>query len=216
MFEKLKAMGYTDEEARKLEKVFKEELDGNYVTKDRFNQVNEDNKTLKSTVKERDTQLESLKKNAGDKEALEAQIEQLKKSNKEAQEKYEADLKASKIKSAVKLKIGDQVHDTDMVSSLLDLSKIELDDNDNIKSGFDEQFNNLKKDKAFLFKQKDENKNNFKFEGAKNFESNKDKDGGDGQPKGIGAQLAEAKLGIQGGNNRATDYYFGGSNPGQK
>lgn len=214
MFEKLKAMGYTDEEARKLEKVFKEELDGNYVTKERFNQVNEDNKTLKSTVKERDTQLESLKKNAGDKDALEAQIEQLKQSNKEAQQKYEADLKASKIKSAVKLKIGDQVHDTDMVSSLLDLSKIELDDNDNIKGGFDEQFNNLKKDKAFLFKQKEENKNNFKFEGAKNFESNKDKD--DGQPKGIGAQLAEAKLGIQGGNNRATDYYFGSSNNQQK
>ena len=211
MFEKLKAMGYTDDEARKLEKVFKEELDGNYVTKERFNQVNEDNKTLKSTVKERDTQLESLKKNAGDKEALESQIEQLKQSNKEAQQKYEADLKASKIKSAVKLKIGDQVHDSDMVSSLLDLSKIELDDNDNIKGGFEEQFNNLKKDKAFLFKSKEESKNNFKFEGAKNFESNKDKDD-NGQSKGIGAQLAEAKLGIQGGNNRASDYYFGGSN----
>ena len=77
MFEKLKQAGYTDEEAKKLEKIFNEHLDGNYVTKDRFNSVNEDNKSLKKQISERDNQLETLKKSAGDNQALKDEIEKI-------------------------------------------------------------------------------------------------------------------------------------------
>lgn len=205
MFEKLKQAGYTDEEAKKLEKIFNEHLDGNYVTKDRFNSVNEDNKSLKKQISERDNQLETLKKSAGDNQALKDEIEKLKVANTEAKKQYEADLKASKTKAAVRSKIGEQAFDSDMVISLIDLSKIELDDNDNVKSGFDEQFNTLKKDKSFLFKPKDE-KPGFKFEGAKSVQGNKD---GEGKSEGgLGAKLAEMRIGNSAANNRASDYYF--------
>ena len=204
MFEKLKQAGYTDEEAKKIEKIFNEHLDGNYVTKDRFNTINEDNKSLKKQIGERDKQLEGLTKSAGDNQALKDQIEQLKQANADAKKQYEADLKASKTKAAVRGKIGDQAHDSDMVLSLIDMTKIELDDNDNVKSGFDEQFNALKKEKAFLFKPADSK--SFKFEGAKSLEGNKDSEGN--KADGFGAKLASMKVGISDANNRASDYYF--------
>lgn len=206
MFEKLKQAGYTDEEAKKIEKIFNEHLDGNYVTKDRFNTVNEDNKSLKKQLGDRDKQLETLSKSAGDNEALKTEIENLKTQNLEAQKQYAAELKATKTKAAVRGKIGDTAFDSDMVLGLIDLSKIELDENDNVKSGFDEQFTTLKKDKAFLFKPQD-TKNPFKFEGAKGIEGNKD---GDGQKQtgGLGAKLAEMKVGTQDAGNRASEYYF--------
>lgn len=206
MFEKLKQAGYTDEEAKKLEKIFNEHLDGNYVTKDRFNTVNEDNKSLKKQLGDRDSQLETLKKSAGNNEELKAQIETLKNENAAAKKQYEADLKASKTKAAVRSKIGESAFDGDMVLSLIDLTKIELDENDNVKSGFEEQFASIKKDKSFLFKP-EQPKNSFKFEGAKGVEGNKD---GEGQKQsgGFGAKLAEMKVGTTDANNRASDYYF--------
>lgn len=206
MFEKLKQAGYTDDEAKKIEKLFNEHLDGNYVTKDRFNTVNEDNKSLKKQLGERDSQLETLKKSAGDNQALQDEIEKLKTDNAAAKKQYEAELKASKTKAAVRGKIGDSAFDSDMVLSLIDLNKIELDENDNVKSGFDEQFTSLKKDKAFLFKPEDK-KGGFKFEGAKGVEGNKD---GNGQKQqgGFGAQLASMKVGNGNTNGRASDYYF--------
>lgn len=204
MFEKLKQAGYTDEEARKIEKIFNEHLDGNYVTKDRFNSVNEDNKSLKKQIGDRDKQLETLSKSAGDNEALKTEIENLKQANAEAQKEYNSQLKAAKTKAAVRSKIGDKAFDTDMVISLMDLSKIELDDNDNVKTGFDDQFNLLKKDKAFLFKP-DQSKG-FKFEGASTVDANKQNE--NSQQSGFGAKLADMKVGNTDANNRATDYYF--------
>lgn len=206
MFEKLKQAGYTDEEAKKIEKIFNEHLDGNYVTKDRFNTINEDNKSLKKQIGERDKQLETLTKSVGDNEELKNQIETLKNENAAAKKQYEADLKASKTKAAVRSKIGDQAHDSDMVLSLLDLTKIELDDNDNVKTGFDDQFSALKKDKAFLFKSTDSK--GFKFEGAKGVEGNKDGNDGSNNQGGFGAKLASMKVGISDANNRASDFYF--------
>ena len=56
--EDLIAMGLTEEQAKKV----MDSLDGNFVTKTRFNEVNEENKTLKSLFSDRDKQLEDLKK----------------------------------------------------------------------------------------------------------------------------------------------------------
>ena len=68
--EDLIAMGLTEEQAKKV----MDSLDGNFVTKTRFNEVNEENKTLKKSVSDRDKQLEDLKKSSGDNAALQQQI----------------------------------------------------------------------------------------------------------------------------------------------
>ncbi|MCI5996565.1 MAG: phage scaffolding protein [Blautia sp.] len=60
--EDLIAMGLTEEQAKQV----MESLDGDFVTKTRFNELNEENKTLKQSVSDRDKQLENLKKSSGD------------------------------------------------------------------------------------------------------------------------------------------------------
>lgn len=204
MFEKLIKAGYTEEEAKKIEKIFNEHLDGNYVTKDRFNTVNEDNKNLKNQLKDRDAQLDKISKAGNDIETLKQTVESLKAENKATKEKYEADLKQTKIKSAIKSKINNEVYDPDLALTLFDLTKIELDDNDNIKSGFDDQYTNIKKDKPYLVKTPE--KPQIKLEGTKGFEGNKE--GGSEKEEGFGAKLASMKLGSETPNSKATEYYF--------
>lgn len=76
--EKLMEWGLTEEQANKV----MEGLNGSFVTKSRFNEVNEENKTLKAQVSERDGQIETLKKSAGDNTELQNQITALQEANK--------------------------------------------------------------------------------------------------------------------------------------
>ena len=71
--EALIALGLTEEQASKV-------LEGytGYVPKSRFDEVNEAKKKAEANVKERDKQLEELKKSSGDADALKAEIESCK------------------------------------------------------------------------------------------------------------------------------------------
>lgn len=95
--EKLIEMGLTEELATKVAK----ELDGNYVPKTRFNEVNTELKQAKDQVKERDSQLETLKKSVGDSDELKKQIETLQNENKTKDETHAAEIKQLKIDTAV-------------------------------------------------------------------------------------------------------------------
>lgn len=127
-------------------------LDGAYVPKSRFNEVNEEKKTLTATVADRDKQLETLKKSTGDLDALKNQIKSLQEANKKAQEEADAKMKELRINDAIKLAIVDKAQDVDIVSSLFDKTKLILGDDGKI-TGLDEQLKELQKNKAFLFKQ---------------------------------------------------------------
>ena len=144
-------LGLTEEQATKAEAESKKELEG-YVEKSKFDTVNQSNKDLEKTVKERDKQLEDLKKSSGDNEDLKAQIETLQADNKAAKDKYEADLKELQISNAIKLAIADKAQDTDLVAGLFDKSKLILSDDGKV-TGLDEQLKDLQANKAFLFKQ---------------------------------------------------------------
>lgn len=127
-------------------------LDGAYVPKSRFNEVNEEKKTLTATVADRDKQLETLKKSTGDLDALKNQIKSLQDANKKAQEEADAKMKELRINDAIKLAIVDKAQDVDIVSGLFDKAKLILSDDGKI-TGLDEQLKELQKNKAFLFKQ---------------------------------------------------------------
>lgn len=127
-------------------------LDGAYVPKSRFNEVNEEKKTLTATVADRDKQLETLKKSTGDLDALKNQIKSLQDANKKAQEEADAKMKELRINDAIKLAIVDKAQDVDIVSGLFDKDKLILGDDGKI-TGLDEQLKELQKNKAFLFKQ---------------------------------------------------------------
>lgn len=91
--EEIIALGVAEDAAQKIIEMAAEEIKGAYVPKTRFDEVNEAKKNAEALVKERDGQLETLKKSAGDSEALQKQIAELQDANKAAAKEYEANLK---------------------------------------------------------------------------------------------------------------------------
>ena len=161
--EKLLEWGLTEEQATKV----MEGLNGSFVTKARFNEVNTELTTAKNTIKERDTQLETLKKASGDTKALQDQITQLQADNKKKDTDHAAELKNLKISNAVELALtGAKAKNNTAVKALMAdfLAKAELADDGTVK-GLDDEIGKLVKgeDTAFLF----DNTGKAKFKGAK-------------------------------------------------
>lgn len=129
----------------------KKMINDNYVEKAKFDEATTAKNNLETQIKERDKQLETLKKTAGDKEKLESTIKQLQEENKASKTKYEQDLKNLRIDSAVKLKLTNTAQDVDIVATLIDKTKLIVSD-DGTVAGLDEQINPLKQSKPFLFK----------------------------------------------------------------
>ncbi|MFR3498675.1 MAG: phage scaffolding protein [Paraclostridium bifermentans] len=129
-----------------------------YIEKSKFDEVKQAKKQLETDIKDRNTQLEDLKKSAGDNATLKQQIEQLQNENKKKDEEYQAELKDLKLTNAIKLAITDSAQDVGLVSGLIDKSKLILSDDGKI-TGLDEQINGLKEGKSFLFKSEESNNN---------------------------------------------------------
>lgn len=180
--EELIALGLNDEQAGKVLEGYK-----GYVPKARFDEVNAAKKAAEDTVKERDKQLEDLKKASGDSEALKAQIAQLQADNKAAADKYAADLKAVQINSAVEKELtAAGAKNLKAVKALLEgLDKAELD-GENVK-GLADQIKKLKagEDTKFLFN-----------EAAPGFKGVKGGEGDKGNPGAV-TREAFAKMGYK-------------------
>jgi hypothetical protein len=144
------ALGITDDLATKAAEQSATELK-TYIPKHRFDEVSEEVKTLKGTVKDNEAALETLKKSTGDSEALKKQIDDLQKDNKSKDDKYQLDLKELKLTNAIKLAITGKVHDEDMAAGLFDKTKLILGDDGKV-TGLDDQLKNLQESKKFLFK----------------------------------------------------------------
>ena len=161
--EKLMEWGLTEEQANKV----MEGLNGSFVTKTRFNEVNTELQTAKKTIGERDQQLEALKKSTGDTEALQTQITQLQADNAQQKKAHEAEIKALKIGNAVDMALTNaKAKNNTAVKALLAafLEKAELAEDGTVK-GLDDEIGKLVKgeDTAFLF----DNTGKAKFKGAK-------------------------------------------------
>lgn len=131
--------------------IVKKFLDEAYVPKSRYDNVEEEKKTLQATISERDKQLVELKKNAGDNEELKKQIRDLQDANKAAKTEYDEKMKDMRLSTAIQIAIAADAQDVGIVSGLFDKSKLILGDDGKV-TGLDEQLTALKKDKPFLFK----------------------------------------------------------------
>lgn len=148
------ALGITEELAAKAEKASLEELKG-YVEKSKHDEVVEENKTLKTSVSDRDKQLETLKASAGDNEELKKQIETMK------QEKaHKAELAQLKLDNAIEnaLTVAG-AKNSKAVKALLDVSKVKLGEDGKL-IGWDDQIKAIQKSDAYLFNM--QQKNTFK------------------------------------------------------
>ena len=144
------ALGITEDLATKAATDSATELKS-YIPKHRFEEVIEENKTLKGTVKEHEISLETLKKSTGDSDTLKKQIEDLQKDNKTKDDTYQSDLKELKLSNAIKLAITGKTQDADLVAGLFDKTKLILGDDGKI-TGLDDQLKTLQESKKYLFK----------------------------------------------------------------
>lgn len=151
--------------------------DGNWFPKEKFDEANTAKKKAEADLKDRDKQLEDLKKSAGDNEELKKQIDTLQNDNKAAKDKYEAELNDLKINTALKLALAGEVYDADLVAGLIVKDNIKVKDDGTIESGFEEQVKALRESKAFLFVEKTDDQ-------PPRFKGSKPPEGGGGKPNG--------------------------------
>ena len=168
-------LGVDEETAKKLETASLEELKG-FIPKVRFDEVNNEKKKLELDVRDRDSQLETLKNSTGDVEALKKQIETLQADNKKKDEEHAAEVRQLKIDAAVDAALASaKAKNATAVKALLkDLDKAELQEDGTIK-GLAEQIAALQKSDDYLFEAKDSKK---KMKGAEPGEGGKE-DGDD-------------------------------------
>lgn len=170
-------LGIDEELAKKCEEASQEELKG-YIPKARFDEVNNEKKKLELDVRDRDGQLETLKKSTGDNEELKKQIEKLQADNKAKDDAHAAEIKQLKVDAALDsaLTAAKAKNNTAVKALLKDMDKAELAEDGTIK-GLAEQLEAIKKSDSYLFDAKDSK--NTKVKGAKPGESgNEDGDKG--------------------------------------
>ncbi len=143
-------LGIDEALALKCETASQEELKA-FIPKVKFDEVSEENKTLKQSVSDRDKQLEDLKKSSGDNAALQQQISDLQEQNSQQQKAHEKEMAKLKLDNAVELALsGAKAKNGKAVKALLDMSKVKLG-SDGKLSGFDEQIEALKKSDGYMF-----------------------------------------------------------------
>ena len=151
--EKLKALGIDDSKVDEVLKLF---ADDEAKRQEADKAAELERNQLRESVKSYEAQLASLKQGNGDAEALKAQIAQLEADNKTKAGEYQKSLEAQRVQAAVRLALlsrEHRPHDAEIVASLIDLDKIEIDERGNIKRGLDKQLEALEEKRPFLFDQ---------------------------------------------------------------
>ena len=147
------ALGISEELAAKAEKASLEELKG-YVEKSKHDEVVEENKTLKTSVSDRDKQLETLRASAGDNEELKQQIETMKQQNADQEKAHKAELAQLKLDNAIDAALtAAGAKNGKAVKALLDVSKVKLGEDGKL-TGWDEQIKAAQKSDGYLFSTK--------------------------------------------------------------
>lgn len=150
--EELIKLGLDEETAKKVEAASIEELKG-YVEKTKYSELETVKNQLEESNKTVNKQLEDLKKNTGDAEALKSEIQKMQDENKNKETEYANNIKKLKVDNAVELAlIGAKAKNTKAVKALLNLENLEIGEDGKVK-GLEDQIKNLTKDEgtAFLF-----------------------------------------------------------------
>lgn len=152
--EDLIAMGLTEDQAKKV----MASLDGNFVTKTRFNEINEENKTLKQSVADRDKQLDDLKKSSGDNAELKKQIETLQQQNADQKKAHDAEMAQLRLDNAIDSALtAAGAKNVKAVKPFIDATKVKLGEDGKL-TGLDEQVKEVQKAEGYLFAEKQQGK----------------------------------------------------------
>lgn len=156
--EELIAMGLTEDQAKKV----MDSLDGNFVTKARFNEVNEENKTLKQSVADRDKQLEDLKKSSGDNAELKKQIETLQQQNADQKKAHDAEMAQLKLDNAIDAALtAAGAKNIKAVRAMIDTSKMKLGEDGTVE-GLPDAIKAVQKSDSYMFNTVQQKQQTFK------------------------------------------------------
>lgn len=145
----LKKMELTDEQIDAIMAENGKDVNG---LREQVNSLTSEKEGLQSQLNDRDTQLKDLKGKVKDSEELTAEIDQLQKANKEAKEKYEADMAAQQKSFLVdKALTNAGARNAQAVSALLDLDSVEVKDGQLV--GLDDQLESLRESDGYMFKE---------------------------------------------------------------
>lgn len=143
-------LGLDEEIAKKCEAASEKELK-DYVPYSRFKEVVDEKNTLKTTITERDTQLEELKNSNSDVESLKTTIETLQADNKAKDEVHANEIYNLKLSNAVDAAIGGvKGKNSIAIKALLNLKDAKIDEDGTVK-GLNEQLEAIKKSDSYLF-----------------------------------------------------------------
>ena len=209
--ESLIAAGYTEEQATQILKLHQQAIDGHFVPKATFEAEREKNKNLTAQVADRDKQIAELGTFKGTAEQLQAKVSDLEKQNKEAKEKFEADLLQAQKDAAIRLEIASRVIDADDVLPKLDQTKIEFKDG-KIASGLTDQLDELQKSKPHYFKQAEKKEagipNGWLFGNTPPEGSEGTKGGEKTEAQKFGEMLAASKMSGNNAAEKVAENYF--------
>ena len=191
--EQLKELGLDDEKTEAVIELYNASIKNNFVPIARFNEVNEAKKNAENTVTTMTKQLDELKK--VDAEGLKQQIETLQKQNKDAADKYAAELDTMRKNNAIESALTSaKAKNIKAVKALLAMDELSFE-GDTLK-GLDSQIKKLKEadDTKFLFEAEEAPKPI--FSGLRPGTSS---GGTGGEPEGRGAAFAaryNSKMGV--------------------
>lgn len=148
--EELKKLNLTDEQIDKVMSLHGADVER---MKSKSEELSKTNESLQSQIAERDKDLKSLKKQAGDNEELNNQFKDLQSKYKQDTENLSKELQQTKLNSAVDSELGKaKVRNTKAAKALLNMDEVKLNDKGEVE-GLDNQISSLQKTDGYLFDQ---------------------------------------------------------------
>ncbi|WP_223897235.1 phage scaffolding protein [Lactobacillus huangpiensis] len=146
--EELKKLNLNDEQIDKVMSLHGADVES---AKSKMEELNKTNESLQSQIAERDKDLKSLKKQAGDNEELSNEFKELQNKYKQDTENLTKELQQTKLNSAVDSALGKaKVRNSKAAKALLNLDDVKLNDKGEVE-GLDDQISSLQKSDGYLF-----------------------------------------------------------------
>ena len=156
--EKLLKIGLSNEQMEKIIALHGADIEelkakSDELINSKTEELNKTNESLQSQIAERDKDLKTLKKQAGDNEELSNEFKELQSKYKQDTENLTKELQQTKLNSAVDSALGKaKVRNSKAAKALINMDEVKLNDKGELE-GLDDQISSLKKTDGYLFDQ---------------------------------------------------------------
>lgn len=145
--EQLKSLGLNDDVIQRI----LEDQGKNFVSKTRFNEVNENKKALESQLADRDTQLKDLETKAKGNDDLQKQIKELQKANEDQKAAYDGKIHQMKVDNAIVSALtAAKAKNIDAAKAMLKMDAYDLQEDGTIK-GLSDNIKKVKEANPWAF-----------------------------------------------------------------